>query len=158
MTLPLTALMPVNGPSVASLDPSMAYSSTAFSKALSLSPNLASQAASEVSTGGVVPLGGTSGMALNPVGTATHTPAEMQKVAKQFEAIFLRMMLKEMRATVEKNPLFPNSKAMETFESMQDDTLADHLSEHGIGLGDMVYRQLLGNALKNNQKTASTPS
>ena len=156
MSLPLTPLMPVNGPSAASLDPSLAYSSTAFSKALSLNPNLASQAVGEVSTGGVIPLGGKAGIALNPTGPATHSTAEMQKVAKQFEAIFLRMMLKEMKATVEKNPLFGNSRAMEMFESMKDDNLADRLSEQGIGLGNLVYRQLLDNAVKNNQKASGS--
>jgi flagellar protein FlgJ len=79
----------------------------------------------------------------------------MQKVAKQFEAIFLRMMLKEMRSTVEKNALTGNSRALDMFESMQDDAFADKMSTQGIGLSDMVYSQLTAAAVKNQRTTGS---
>jgi flagellar protein FlgJ len=81
----------------------------------------------------------------------------MKKVSKQFESIFLRMLLKEMRSTVEKDPLSGNDRAMEMFQSMQDDQFADTMSEKGIGIGDMVYRQMMSDTLKNSQKMGSKP-
>jgi flagellar protein FlgJ len=75
--------------------------------------------------------------------SSTHSDAQMKKVSKDFEAIFMRMLLKEMRDSVQKSGLMGNSMATGFFESMQDGQLADHLaSAGGIGLGSMVYRQL----------------
>ncbi len=72
-----------------------------------------------------------------------HTDAQMKKVAQDFEAIFLRMMLKEMRDSVEKSGLMGNSQATDLFQSMQDEQMANKLAgAGGIGLGSMVYQQL----------------
>jgi flagellar protein FlgJ len=111
----------------------------------------ASNSASSATAASTAAAGGT-GISF---GAKTHSDAELQKVAKQFEAIFLRMLLKEMRATVEKNALTGNSRAMEFFESMKDEQYADNLSNQGIGLSDMIYRQLTIAANK-NQRTAGS--
>jgi flagellar protein FlgJ len=108
--------------------------------------NAAAQAAGPTGVGALV---GGSGTTLGPT---NHSQAEVLKVAKQFEAIFLRMLLREMRSTVEKNALFGTSRALETFESMQDEQYAERLSSQGMGLGDMVYRQLA--AAVERQQTA----
>jgi len=124
-----------------------------LAQAMSLKPSVAVQAAAEAAgTTGSAALNGGSGLNQTP---DVHTPAEMQKVAKQFEAIFLRMMLKEMRSTVEKNALTGNSRALDMFESMQDDAFADKMSTQGIGLSDMVYSQLTAAAVKNQRTTGS---
>lgn len=81
---------------------------------------------------------------LNPLtGTPTYTTAEIKKVSQNFESIFMRMMFKEMRDSVQKSNLFGDSKPMELFQSMYDDQLSDTLSDAGgIGLGKLVYQQL----------------
>jgi Rod binding domain-containing protein len=81
---------------------------------------------------------------LNPLtGTPTYSSAEIKKVSQNFESIFMRMMFKEMRDSVQKSDLFGDSKPMELFQSMYDDQLSDTLSAAGgIGLGKMVYQQL----------------
>ena len=81
---------------------------------------------------------------LNPLeGTPTYSSAELKKVSQNFESIFMRMMFKEMRDSVQKSDLFGDSKTMGFFQSMSDDQLSDTLSAAGgIGLGKMIYQQL----------------
>ena len=56
--------------------------------------------------------------------------AAIKKAAQQFEAMFLQMMMKSMRATVEKGGLF-DSQASETFEQMYDQQIVmDSKSGH----------------------------
>ncbi|MCS2158072.1 rod-binding protein [Scandinavium sp. H11S7] len=71
---------------------------------------------------------------------------DLQMAAQQFEAIFLRNMLKEMRKTNElfdskDNPF--NSDSVRTMQGFYDDTLANVLSQqHGIGIAEMIVKQL----------------
>ena len=60
------------------------------------------------------------------------------KTAKQFEAMFLQMMLKSMREAVPKGGLF-DSDETETFEQMLDQQFALAMAERGsTGLSQMV--------------------
>jgi flagellar protein FlgJ len=75
--------------------------------------------------------------------STVRTDAEIRKVSRDFEAIFLRMLFKEMRDTIQKTGLTGNSRAMEYFESMYDEQVAEQMAETGgVGFGDVVYRQL----------------
>lgn len=71
---------------------------------------------------------------------------DLQKAAQQFEAIFLRNMLKEMRKTNElfdskDNPF--NSDSVKTMQGFYDDTLCNLLSQQkGIGIAEMIVKQL----------------
>ena len=66
--------------------------------------------------------------------------AAIKKSAQQFEAMFLQMMMKSMRATVEKGGLF-DSQASETFEQMYDQQIVMAMAERGsTGLAQMVER------------------
>jgi flagellar protein FlgJ len=143
-------LLPINGQSMNGLDPTFIASTSPFSQALSMNPDIAVKAAGQVGAGGIAPLHQNSAMSLNAA--PTHTPEEMKKVAKQFESIFIRMLMKEMRSTLEKNPMVGNSRAMEMFQSMQDDQFAERMSDQGMGIGDMVYRQMMSDSLKHNQR------
>lgn len=125
-------------------------SPSVMQEALSLRPTLASQAAGQA-------WGMPSGLALNQLGTTlkplhpsfslsgsqAHSDSQIKKVSKDFESIFVRMLFSEMRKTVEKNPLFGNSRAMEFFESMQDDQMSNQLaSRGGFGIGRILYQKL----------------
>jgi peptidoglycan hydrolase FlgJ len=73
---------------------------------------------------------------------AKNDPTAIHKVAQQFESMFTRMMLKSMRDTVGTDPLF-GSDAEKTYQGMYDDQLAIQLSKgRGLGLADMLVRQL----------------
>ena len=65
------------------------------------------------------------------------------EVARDFESIFLRQLLRQMRATVPRSNLVQASFGREVFEGMRDDFLAGEMSKSGgIGLAEMLYRQL----------------
>ena len=65
-----------------------------------------------------------------------------KEVATQFEAMFIQMMLKSMRDAVPKGGLF-NSNDMETYTEMADQQIAVNLAKGGgIGLADVIARQL----------------
>lgn len=68
--------------------------------------------------------------------------AELKEVCKEFESIFISMMYKQMRATVPKSDYLQSDSATEIYNSMLDDELCKAASQKGIGLGDMMYKQL----------------
>ena len=63
-------------------------------------------------------------------------------VAQQFESIFLNIILKEMRKTVNRSGLL-GSDAMETYEQMFDQQIAHGMSKAGqIGHAPFIKQQL----------------
>ncbi|WP_144641657.1 flagellar assembly peptidoglycan hydrolase FlgJ [Bordetella genomosp. 13] len=79
--------------------------------------------------------------------------AEQKKVAKQFEALFLQMMIKRMRAATPKDGLF-DSQTTGMIQSMTDEQLALQLADPGIGLA----RSLLDQMPKGHPSDASESS
>lgn len=73
--------------------------------------------------------------------------AAIHSAAKQFESLFVNMMMKQMR---ESNAVFAkdgyfNSQEMQFRQQMLDQQLAIKLSEgRGVGLADIIYRQMAG--------------
>jgi len=87
------------------------------------------------------------------VRTMTDADVEAKKLREAcegFEAMFLSMMYKQMRATVPEGGLFgKKSNAMNIFEDMRDTELMNEVSKSGgIGIADMMYKQLAPTALK----------
>ena len=77
---------------------------------------------------------------------AKQNPEQALKgVAQQFEAVFLQTMLKSMRdATPQDGPMDSDQTRMYT--TMLDQQLAQSLSARGIGLADVMLRQLTRNS------------
>ena len=70
-----------------------------------------------------------------------NSPEAIRGVAKQFEAIFLGMMLKSMRdATPNDGPL--ENEQSRTFTTMLDQQLTQNLVGKGVGLADVLVKQL----------------
>jgi flagellar protein FlgJ len=70
-----------------------------------------------------------------------NSPEAIRGVAKQFEAIFLGMMLKSMRnATPNDGPL--ESEQSRTFTTMLDQQLTQNLVGKGVGLAEVLVKQL----------------
>jgi flagellar protein FlgJ len=142
MTSPITQIPSFALPPISSADQGNV---PALQKAMELQPKLAAQAMSQATGMGSSPV-----MSLNSTktlnsltGPKVHTDAELKQVAQNFESIFIQMMLKEMRNSVEKSSLFGNSQATQFFESMKDDEMSKQLSKSGgIGLGNVIYQQL----------------
>lgn len=72
----------------------------------------------------------------------TDPAAGARPAARQFEALFIGIMLKSMRDALPKNELFDNSTT-ELYTSMLDSQLAQQFSKgKGIGLAEMMLRQM----------------
>jgi peptidoglycan hydrolase FlgJ len=75
-------------------------------------------------------------------GAARNDPAAVRAVAQQFESLFARMMIKSMRDAIGKDPIFGSDQA-QTYQGMYDDQLSLELTKgKGLGLADMLGRQL----------------
>ena len=70
-----------------------------------------------------------------------NSPEAIKAVAKQFEAVFMNMMLKSMREATPKDNPFDNEQSR-TFTSMLDQQLSSNLSSKGLGLADVLTKQL----------------
>lgn len=76
-----------------------------------------------------------------------NTPEAMKEAAKQFEALYINMMLKSMRTASPEGGLM-NSQAQKTYTSMLDQQLSQSLANRGIGLADMMLKQMLAHQPK----------
>lgn len=76
---------------------------------------------------------------------AKHSPDQALKAAaQQFESVFLNMMLKSMREATPQDGMF-DSEQTRMFTGMLDQQLAQSMSSRGVGLADVMVRQLSRN-------------
>jgi peptidoglycan hydrolase FlgJ len=90
-----------------------------------------------------------------------QAPAALKEAARQFESLFTQMLLKSMREANKsfgEDSLFGSDQG-EMYQDMFDDQIAMQLSKgKGLGLADMLVRQLQGGVQGTGQTSASTPS
>ncbi|OZI45005.1 flagellar assembly peptidoglycan hydrolase FlgJ [Bordetella genomosp. 5] len=72
---------------------------------------------------------------------APADPAQQKAVARQFEALFLQMMLKRMREATPKEGLF-DSQQTQMVQGMVDEQMALSLATPGIGLAQALLAQM----------------
>ncbi|EJL84179.1 flagellar rod assembly protein/muramidase FlgJ [Herbaspirillum sp. CF444] len=72
---------------------------------------------------------------------AQQSPESLKGAAKQFEALFLNMMMKSMRDATPQDGMF-DSQQTKMFTSMLDQQLSQNMAQRGVGLADMLVRQL----------------
>jgi flagellar protein FlgJ len=65
----------------------------------------------------------------------------LKKAAQQFEAVFMNMMLKSMREAAPQDGMF-DSDQTRMFTSMLDQQLSQDMSARGMGLADVMVKQL----------------
>ena len=84
---------------------------------------------------------------LSRLKTAAHdnSPEAIKAVAKQFEGIFMNMLLKSMRDATPQDGEF-DSEQTRSFTSMLDQQLAQNLSSKGLGLSEVLAKQLTARA------------
>jgi flagellar protein FlgJ len=70
-----------------------------------------------------------------------NSPEALKAAAKQFESLFMNMIMKSMREATPKDGLF-DSEQTKMYTSMLDQQLSQNLSNRGVGLADMLIRQL----------------
>jgi flagellar protein FlgJ len=77
--------------------------------------------------------------------------SKLREACNEFESYFLKMMFKSMRSTViNTNGLFKKSNAENIFQDMLDEQYCENAANggNGIGLSDMLYRQLKNKNIK----------
>jgi len=68
---------------------------------------------------------------------------KLKAACKGMEAMFLNLLLTEMRKTVPQDPLLGESNQQDIMQSMLDGEMTKNMSQSGgFGLADMIYRQL----------------
>ena len=83
-----------------------------------------------------------AGLAALKKSARSNDPEALRAVAKQYESLFARMMIKSMRDAVGKDPIF-GSDEEQTYQGMYDDQLSIEMTKgHGLGLADMLVRQM----------------
>ena len=97
-----------------------------------------------------------SGLAALKKSAKADDPDTLRAVAKQYEGLFARMMIKSMRDAVGKDPIFGSDEET-SYQEMYDDQLSLEITKgKGLGLADMLVRQL--QKLGAGQKTDATQS
>src|SRR4051794_5226307 len=70
----------------------------------------------------------------------------LREATQQFESLFISQLMKSMRDTVPQSHLMGSGSGQQLFREMLDQELAGRVAESGgIGIGEMLYRQLSPN-------------
>lgn len=76
----------------------------------------------------------------------TKELVKLKKTCQDMESVFLGLMLKNMRNTVMRSSLIPESNGEKIMRSMLDQELATKMSKAGgIGIASMLYKELSNN-------------
>ncbi len=70
-----------------------------------------------------------------------NSPESIKEVAKQFEAVFINMVMRSMRAATPQDGPFDNEQSR-AFTAMLDQQLSNNLASRGVGLAEVLTRQL----------------
>ena len=73
-----------------------------------------------------------------------NSPDAIKAVARQFEGLFLNMVMKSMRAATPQDGIM-DSEQGKMFTSMLDQQMSQNLAKRGVGLADVLTRQLMAN-------------
>lgn len=67
---------------------------------------------------------------------------KLKEVCNEYEGVMLKMLYKQMKATVPENGFIEKSNARGIFEDMLDEKLMEQSSNRGMGISEMMYKQL----------------
>jgi len=73
------------------------------------------------------------------------SPEALKSAATQFEAMFINMMMKSMREATPQEGMLDNQQT-KMFTSMLDQQMSQSLAKRGVGLADVLVRQLSAQA------------
>jgi flagellar protein FlgJ len=70
--------------------------------------------------------------------------ARLREAAREFEGVFLGLLMKAMRQATPKGGLFPGGAAREVTEQMFDEQIGRHAARaSGVGLAEMLVRHMM---------------
>ncbi|MDQ1814172.1 flagellar assembly peptidoglycan hydrolase FlgJ [Massilia sp. CCM 9210] len=70
------------------------------------------------------------------------SPEALKTASTQFEAMFINMMMKSMRDATPQGEGMLDSQQTKTFTTMLDQQMSQNLAKRGVGLADVLIRQL----------------
>ena len=70
-----------------------------------------------------------------------YSPEALKEAARQIEALFMNMIMKSMREATPQEGIFDNEQSR-MYTSMLDQQLSQNLANRGVGLADVLIRQL----------------
>ena len=77
------------------------------------------------------------------IDTSSADEAKLYEACRDFESMYVNMMLKEMRKTVPKEGFIPQSFEQNMFTSMFDEEVSKEVAHQGkLGLAEMLFKQL----------------
>lgn len=99
-------------------------------------------------------IGPTTGVEAGKAKTAAaKQDAKLKAACQEMEALFLNMVLSEMRKSVPKSGLTDGGSQEEIVRSLLDTELTKNMARAGgAGLADMLYRQLSTGSVASNNK------
>jgi peptidoglycan hydrolase FlgJ len=88
--------------------------------------------------------------------------ANLKKACEQFEAVFAKQLLSEMRKGVQETKIGDQAGSA-IYKDMMDQTIADSVAHQGaLGIGQMLYKQfekqVAAGAIQSPAKTGETPA
>lgn len=84
-----------------------------------------------------------------PAAEQAAEDAKLRAACKEMEAVFLNLMLTQMRKTVPKSGLLGNNSEEKMLTSLLDTELTKNMAQAGgMGLADMLYQQLSKSTVK----------
>jgi flagellar protein FlgJ len=86
----------------------------------------------------------------------TDPKGAVKETARQFEALLMNVMLKSMRETVAQDGMFDNEQTR-LYTSMLDQQLSQSMAKRGIGLAEVLARQLMPAAQAATTDAAAKP-
>jgi flagellar protein FlgJ len=85
------------------------------------------------------------------------SPEALKGAATQFEAMFINMMMKSMRDATPQDEL-TGSEQSKMFTGMLDQQMSQNMAKRGVGLADMLIRQLSVQAIGGDQNVRTSPA
>ena len=87
-----------------------------------------------------------------------HDPEVLRNVASQFESLFIETLLKNMREAHFGDPLLGSSQQHSMYQELLDQQLSVEMSkEKGIGLADVLVRQLAAGDVSSGETPTALP-
>ncbi len=88
--------------------------------------------------------------------TLEQQKQRLRDASQDFEAIFARQLMKNMRSGLTENSMFGSGVEGEIFSDMMDNAVAEKIAERGdLGIGDALYKELVKRLeLEMNSKAA----
>jgi flagellar protein FlgJ len=89
----------------------------------------------------------------------TPEQARLKKACRDLEEVFMRHLVRELHVTGSKDPSLDAAPGSDIYEAMAEEALSSTLTDAGgIGLADLLYRQMQGAlAAEQAKETAGEP-